>query len=267
MDQDLHSKVKALVVHREPDGQKELDSALVRLGCEVVAAPNARAAARLLETDPDIDVLFADMQLPQDQGPELLKATRLNPRLQRIPVIMTCEDCDVSTVTSCLNQAATAVLKLPTDDGTLRDKLEQALATGKPMVLVVDDEDVIRDILASLLRLERFRVVTAANGREALAALEERRVDAVVSDILMPSMNGLDLLVAIKEQHHDIPVILITGHSGKYKPADLIAAGADGYFTKPFKNTELTAALRAVLKNSSRKMLPTPKSEPVPKTK
>lgn len=265
---DSDTKIKTLLVHRSPGQSKELSAALTRLNCDVDIALGARAAIKRIESDPDIDIAFIDLQLPQDQGLEILKAVKTNRRLQYVPIVMTCEDCSADAVNSCKELSSTGILKLPTTDSVLKEKLDLALLSGKPVVLVVDDEEVIRDILASLLRLERFRAITAANGQQALELLGQEPVDAVVSDILMPGMTGLDLLVDIKEHHHHIPVILITGHSGKYKPADLIAAGADGYFTKPFKNTELVSTLRRVLaeyrKNHQREMnLPSETKQPV----
>lgn len=245
--------IKALLLHRDRTQQDAVTKALRRLECEVVVATGARDALKQLERDPDIDVAFVDLHLPDDQGVDLLKSTRLNHRLQQIPIVMTCEDCDLCTVEVCRHLATSGILKLPASDDILRTKLDHALLVGKPVVMIVDDEEIIRDILATLLRLDRFRCVTASDGESALEILAEQRIDAVVSDILMPGKTGLDLLVESKEKYPDIPVILITGHSGKYKPADLIAAGADGYFTKPFKNTQLVATLRQVLKEYQKK--------------
>ncbi|MCB2201475.1 response regulator [bacterium] len=245
--------IKTLLLHRDETQQQALADALRRLDCQVVPASGARNAMKQLERDPDIDVAFFDLHLPDGQGVELLKSTRFNGRLQQVPVVMTCEDCDLCAIEVCRSLSTSSILKLPATDQVLQAKLDHALSVGKPVVLIVDDEEIIRDILATLLRLERFRCITAGDGRSALDILKDGRINAVVSDILMPGMTGLDLLVESKEKYPHIPVILITGHSGKYKPADLIAAGADGYFTKPFKNTQLVITLRQVLKEYQKK--------------
>lgn len=111
-------------------------------------------------------------------------------------------------------------------------------------VLVVDDEHVIRTILSQILRRDGYSVSEASNGKEALVKMTEQPIDFVVTDIRMPEMDGMELLIELKNKYPKIPVAVITGHSGSYPPEDLIAAGADQYIVKPFKKDQISLAMR-----------------------
>jgi len=100
--------------------------------------------------------------------------------------------------------------------------------------------------------LERFRVITAGTAEDGIKILGEKHIDVVVSDIMLPGMRGTDLLALIKKDSPEIPVILITGFSGKITPQQAIAIGADGYFAKPFHNKDLAFTLRSVLQQYER---------------
>jgi DNA-binding response OmpR family regulator len=94
--------------------------------------------------------------------------------------------------------------------------------------------------------------VTASTVDEAFAIIHAQPVDAIVTDIMMPGKTGLDLLIEVKHDYPHIPVIMITGHTQRYGPKDVIAMGADGYFAKPFHNLELVFTLGNVLAHRER---------------
>ncbi|MBD3402107.1 response regulator [candidate division GN15 bacterium] len=238
---------KVHLIQREEIIQNVLAKSLQQFGYDVVASPNPKIGRKDLQGDPDIDVVLLDYHFPDNMTIEFLKAAATDRRLQQVPILLTCRTCENCVVEASRDYGAVGVLAMPAEDAVLQRKVEQAVASGKRQVLVVDDEEVIRDILETFLRLERFRALTAASGDEALALMAEHDVHAVISDILMPGMNGMELLVRIKEERPEIPVIMITGHAGRYTPENILSSGADGYFTKPFKNVELIATLRKVL--------------------
>ena len=90
------------------------------------------------------------------------------------------------------------------------DPLEQPCCEGR--VLVVDDEANMRRVLSALVRREGFETVEAANGVAALEILNEEKVDAVLTDLKMPQMNGIELLAEVRRRRVGIPVILLTAH-------------------------------------------------------
>lgn len=114
-------------------------------------------------------------------------------------------------------------------------------------VLVVDDESFIRQILSRMVSREGYEVHQATDGKDALKLLADHPCQIVISDIKMPNMDGIELLAEIKASHTSVSVILITAYAGEYSADDALAAGADAFITKPFKNIEIAETLRKVL--------------------
>ena len=106
-------------------------------------------------------------------------------------------------------------------------------------VLVVDDEVNLRKVLAALLRREGFDVLTAGDGVEALDLLGKTAVDLVLTDLRMPTLDGMGLLQAMLERHRDVPVIMLTAHGTVDKAVEAMKLGAFDFLTKPFDKDEL----------------------------
>jgi two-component system response regulator MprA len=118
-------------------------------------------------------------------------------------------------------------------------------------ILVVDDERPVRDALGRALRLEGYEVDLAADGQEALVSLARRSVDAIVLDVLMPVMDGLETSRLLRRRDDKTPILMLTA---RHEVSDRVAgldAGADDYLVKPFALEELLARLRALLRRSS----------------
>jgi two-component system KDP operon response regulator KdpE len=120
----------------------------------------------------------------------------------------------------------------------------------QPLVLVADDEQRITKLVSMALSDEGFRVVTAAGGEEALAKAEEVRPDIVLLDIVMPDLDGIEVMRQIRERR-SVPVILLTAKGSAADKAKGLDLGADDYVAKPFHLDELAARVRAVLRRSS----------------
>ncbi len=101
-------------------------------------------------------------------------------------------------------------------------------------ILVVDDEESIRDLLRLVLTGEGYSVVTANDGEEAIEYLEARRFDIVITDLVMPGVNGVEVLRAAKRIDPNYPVIVITGYPSVETVTELVRLGAGDYLTKPF---------------------------------
>jgi len=111
-------------------------------------------------------------------------------------------------------------------------------------ILVVDDDPLILKSLAELLRLEGYAVATASNGREALERLRAFPADLVLTDVNMPELDGLGLLVKIRERDPDLPVIMITGFGTIENAVQAIKNGAHHYVTKPLQDDEIKIIIR-----------------------
>ncbi len=112
------------------------------------------------------------------------------------------------------------------------------------VVLVVDDEAAIRDSLRMILEFEGYRVEEAGGGREALAAIARTPPDAVLLDIKMPEMDGLDVLSALRERGYDMPVVIITGHGDVSTAVEATRRGAYDFFEKPLERDRVLVSLR-----------------------
>ena len=117
-------------------------------------------------------------------------------------------------------------------------------------ILVVDDEPAVRASLERALRLEGYDIALAANGAEALAALEKDDTDAVVLDVMMPGVDGLEVCRTMRRSGDRTPVLMLTARDAVSDRVAGLDAGADDYVVKPFALDELLARLRALLRRS-----------------
>ncbi len=111
-------------------------------------------------------------------------------------------------------------------------------------ILVIDDEEIMREILDALLGREGYRVRLASNGEEGLELARTMPFDAVVVDVMMPGMNGLAVLDELRRADEDLPVIMITAFASVETAISAMKAGAFDYITKPFKNDEVVVVVR-----------------------
>jgi two-component system OmpR family response regulator len=118
-----------------------------------------------------------------------------------------------------------------------------------PTVLVVDDDVHIRDVVTYALEREGMGVLTAADGREALARVEKGGVDLVVLDILMPEIDGLSVCRRLRAAGN-LPIILLSSRGEEVDRIVGLEVGADDYVTKPFSPRELAARVKAVLRRA-----------------
>ncbi len=118
-------------------------------------------------------------------------------------------------------------------------------------ILVVDDEESMRDALKQLLKREGYTVDVAENAAEAIKKFKKENHDLVVSDIMMPEIDGIELLKRLKKISQDVIVILITGYASIDSAVQAIKIGAEDYFTKPFKNVEILKVVDRIYKNQS----------------
>ncbi len=118
------------------------------------------------------------------------------------------------------------------------------MTTESMTVLLVDDEADFLSVVARRLERRAMRIYSAGSGEEALAVLEEHPVDAVVLDVKMPGMDGIETLRRIKAAHPDVEVIMLTGHADLEVAISGMALGAFDYLLKPADIDELMFKLR-----------------------
>ncbi|GAB4186560.1 MAG: hypothetical protein Kow00108_23690 [Calditrichia bacterium] len=139
------------------------------------------------------------------------------------------------------------VEEAPTATEQPSEPIETKTASAEKKLLVVDDSVVIRKMVEIALENETIEVTAAATGKEALSRLDEESIDLVILDLMLPDLNGLDILKAIKAASTDLPVIILTG---KDSSKDLEMAkeyGADDFITKPFKDDDLVNKVKSLI--------------------
>jgi DNA-binding response OmpR family regulator len=116
-------------------------------------------------------------------------------------------------------------------------------------ILVVDDEPILRETLAEALDADGFRVVTAADGREALSRFREHQPDLVVLDLMLPELSGIEVCRIIRAES-GVPIVMLTAKTSELDKVVGLELGADDYVTKPFSLRELSARIRALLRRT-----------------
>jgi len=133
-------------------------------------------------------------------------------------------------------------------------------ADGTPIrVLLVDDEPALTNLVKMALHYEGWDVEIAHNGREALAKFEKIGPDVLVLDIMLPDVDGLQILQRVRESDAYTPTLFLTARDSVMDRVTGLTAGADDYMTKPFSLEELVARLRGLLRRSSH--MPAPSDE------
>jgi DNA-binding NtrC family response regulator len=122
-----------------------------------------------------------------------------------------------------------------------------ARVAGEPRILIIDDEEAIRESLDTLLTLEGFSVNTAVDGPSGMELLSRNEYDLLLLDLALPGQSGIDLLPRIVEMQPNLPVIMITAYGTVGNVVDAIRAGAENFVQKPWDNEKLLADIRAAV--------------------
>ncbi len=118
------------------------------------------------------------------------------------------------------------------------------MSESKKQILIADDEPNLRRVLAAQLQRDGYEIIAAADGQEAIEAIEAHHVDVVITDLRMPRVDGMELLKRVTIAHPDVPVIMITAHGTVDTAVEALKHGAFDYITKPFEQSELRNVVR-----------------------
>ena len=129
------------------------------------------------------------------------------------------------------------------EEGNQKEKLSNY------KVLVVEDEEPLRKIVVAFLSRQGHQCVTAGNGVEALSKIHNNKVDAVITDIAMPQMNGIDLTKELLTLYPQLPIMVMTGYSEEYPAEFAIQAGARDFIGKPFSYDEFMLRFNKMMRD------------------
>ena len=118
----------------------------------------------------------------------------------------------------------------------------------QPRILVVDDENGVRELISDVLHLESFHVTTASDGLEALGLLRKSDFDLMILDVSMPKMDGFTLLEKLREEKNAIPALMLSARNDRSDVTTGLRSGADDYVTKPFGIEELVLRVKSILR-------------------
>ena len=249
-----------LIVEDSRTQARQLADILIPLGYRISIAYNGKEALVLLkEQKPTIVV--ADIVMPEMDGYELCKAIKSDSKFMDIPVLLLTQLSDPKEIIKGLESGADDFIVKPYSEELLLTRLQTLLGLRKKgtpdkqvSILIVEDSPTQAEQLKYLLEDQGYTVTVAANGKEGLDAARKNRPTLILSDILMPVMDGYELAHAIKHDNElkNIPVILITSLMDRKDVLRRAAVVADGFFTKPYDDSYLLSKIEFLLSYSSR---------------
>ena len=236
--------MRVLVVEDDVFSQKLIAAMLAKHSIEAKVVGSAKRALDFLQKGEFIDVIISDVVMPHMDGFAFAHQIRMDRRLNKIPVILCTVLNDKASLVKGIEAGIAGYIVKPIKEEILIPKLKEVAEAHTGAVLVVDDEELIRNLLVRILKREGYRVLAAESGADAIDKLKNNKVALVLSDIAMPQMDGFELLAHVKETDMSLPVILISGRS-EYSREEVVASGADDFIPKPFHDTEIVARVRA----------------------
>ncbi|MEE9555594.1 MAG: response regulator, partial [candidate division Zixibacteria bacterium] len=219
--------VKILIVDSDPQSSRKLEQILSETDFIISIADSINKAVSLIRGVPDIKAIISEISMSDGDVMAILKYIGGDSRLSLIPVLICSSSRDEKLIIKYVQAGAKDYLIKPVNANTLVSKMAKLINKTQSLILIVDDDKYMRNYLSRSVEREGFKALTATNGKEALELLNSfKDIKAVISDIEMPEVDGFELLARVKAEFPGIPVLLITGHGGKYAKKGIIAAGA-----------------------------------------
>jgi PAS domain S-box-containing protein len=269
--------VKVLIVDDNRTNRRILEGMLKRWDMKSTSVEDGEEALMQLSSAQNVGdpyaLVLTDMHMPKMDGFSLIEQIRHRPELSAAIIMMLtsaghrgdgarCQELGVAAYLlkpirqSELREAIARVLGAPEQKGAIplvtRYSLQDARAPQTILSVLVAEDNAVNQLLATrLLEKRGHRVVMTSNGREALEALAKERFDLVIMDVQMPGMDGLQATHSLREKEKEKrdgfhqPVIALTAHAMKGDQERCLAAGMDGYLTKPIRPQELDAILES----------------------
>jgi PAS domain S-box-containing protein len=265
--------VKVLVVDDNRTNRRILEGMLKRWEMNSTSVEEGEKAltalSSALEAGEPYRLILTDMHMPKMDGFALIERLRQRPELSAAVIMMLTSAGHRGDAVRCQDLGVAAYLLKPIRQSELREAIARVLGAREqkgaiplitryslgdavdPMavlrVLVAEDNSVNQRLVTRLLEKRGHRVTVTANGREAVEALANQTFDFVLMDVQMPEMDGLEATAAIRErERHDgahVPIIALTAHAMKGDKERCLAAGMDGYLSKPIRSQELDEIL------------------------
>jgi len=242
------TKTKILVVDDDTHLRELLIDTLDAIGYGASGASDGVEALQKLREE-KVDLVISDIKMPGIDGVTLLKKVR-----RYYPALPVLFITGVASPEIIGRASPDGFLAKPFRISLIEELIEDTLSgksekVARPIrkVMVVDDDDLFRDMLTEALRCSDYVPCAVAGGDEALKELENGTVDAVIADIKMPGMDGISLLKKIKAEHPKMPVVLITAFFSQDEAVRKAGSvEADGFLQKPFEIDSIIEILEEI---------------------
>ncbi len=269
-----------LVVDDNATNRRILEEMLTNWHMKPTVVAGGREALDALERARDarapFSLVLTDGMMPDMDGFDLAEQIQRRPELTRATVLMLSSAGQTGDRARCRELGVSGYLTKPVKQSDLLDTIMTALGTSSPpaaapppaasesvpglrplRILLAEDNAVNQRLAVRTLEKRGHVVIVAANGREALDTLDQTKepFDVVLMDVQMPEMDGFEATAAIREREQTtkthLPIVAMTAHAMKGDRERCLAAGMDGYVSKPLQTSELFAALADVLSNAT----------------
>jgi len=238
---------RVLIVDDDDDFRGLMRSQLASAGYTVFDARDAGSALHIARTAHP-DVITVDLLMPDIDGWSFIDRLRQEPDLAEIPIVVVSGASDAKTSTR-LPLDVSVIAKGEGTERLLRE-ISLALAGRRgATILVAEDDADLRGVLTASLNRSGHQVIPARDGAEALAAIERHNVDLLVLDLVMPNIDGFEVLARLKEIRKGvtIPVIVVSGADRSTSELQALRLGANVYLTKPIEAAALTEQVTRLL--------------------
>ena len=256
-----------LIVDDNPTNLRILEKTLLGWSMKPILADSGRAALAALkqakEAGEPPQLLLIDAQMPLMDGFGLIEHLKQDPDLPTATVMMLTSGGQRGDASRCRELNISGYLTKPVRQWELREAILSVLGTRKPdggttqlvtrstlretrkhlRMLLAEDNAINREVAVRLLSKRGHTIVVAVNGKEAVAAFETQSFDLILMDVQMPEMDGFEATAAIRQKEKSlgthIPIVAMTAHAMKGDRERCLAAGMDGYLSKPIHTDEL----------------------------
>jgi PAS domain S-box-containing protein len=247
---NLRGTETILVVEDQVDVRSVAVAGLKRYGYTVVSAANADEALGMVnEFGANIQLVVTDIVMPGMSGYDLAQALlRSQPDLR---VIFTSGYTEGAIASQNVLNAQASYIQKPYTPEVLAEKVRDVLGPkdAKATVLVVEDDESVRRFLRSVLTGANLAVVEVSNGRQALERVANGHFDLVITDLVMPELEGVETIRRLTEQYPKLKILAISGSFGGAMLEAATKIGAHGALRKPIRRDDLLAAVREVLQS------------------
>jgi len=259
----MRTNKSLLVVDDDENNRDILSRRLEKEGYTVATASDGQEALNMLRVE-QFDLVLLDVMMPKMDGYEVLLRIKADSNSLNTPVVMISAVKEKDSIISCLQLGASDYLLKPYNMSIVKSRIWRCLGTWQGVhnernwqnnmqnsnVLIVEDDEFNRDLMQKRIKQSGYKTSCAKDGKEALEVLEKQKFDLMLLDLMMPGIDGIEVLKRMKadQKYPKIPVIMVSALDDSERIATCMEHGATDYITKPFNAVLLRTRIESVLK-------------------